>query len=374
MSPIVIVGSGFAALNAVRVLRREGHTGPVTLISPNRHLFYYPSLIWVPAGLRTEAELTIPLDRFISRYQIDHLQARVTGLLPHESKVITDQGEVCYSHLLIASGGRLIRKLPGIENVAIPCQNYAEVARVRDRLADMDGGTIAFGFASNPKEPSAMRGGPIFEFLFGIDSLLRRQGRRDRFRLVFFSPAARPGQRLGAAAVDRLLDEMVKRDIATHLGHKMTRFDEGEVVTEGGSFAADLVLFMPGMTGPDWAAESGLPLSPGGFFQSDEHCRIEGFDNIFVAGDSGSFPGPDWMPKQAHMADLQAEVACQNLLAVMHGEEAIHTFRVELLCIIDTLDDGILVLRTFKRNIIFRMKLFHPLKNLYEWWFLRRFL
>jgi len=26
-----------------------------------------------------------------------------------------------------------------------------------------------------------------------------------------------------------------------------------------------------------------------------------------VAGDSGSFPGPDWMPKQAHMADLQAD-------------------------------------------------------------------
>jgi hypothetical protein len=35
-------------------------------------------------------------------------------------------------------------------------------------------------------EPSAMRGGPVFEFLFGTDTLLTRQSRRDHFKLVFF--------------------------------------------------------------------------------------------------------------------------------------------------------------------------------------------
>ena len=65
---------------------------------------------------------------------------------------------------------------------------------VRDRLAEMQGGTLAFGFSGNPKEPSAMRGGPVFEFLFGIDSWLRKQGRRERFKLVFFTPAEKPGE------------------------------------------------------------------------------------------------------------------------------------------------------------------------------------
>ena len=45
----------------------------------------------------------------------------------------------------------------------------------------MQGGTIACGFAGNPNEPSAVRGGPMFEFLFGIDEQLRREGRRDKF-------------------------------------------------------------------------------------------------------------------------------------------------------------------------------------------------
>ena len=49
-----------------------------------------------------------------------------------------------------------------------------------------------------------------------------------------------------------LLDEMARRGIRTHLGHKLKRFEADKVVTEGGEFAADLILFMPGMTGNAW--------------------------------------------------------------------------------------------------------------------------
>jgi hypothetical protein len=115
----------------------------------------------------------------------------------------------------------------------------------------MQGGTIAVGFAGNPNEPTAVRGGPMFEFLFGIDTQLRREGRRERFELVFFNPSKEPGARLGAKAVQHLLAEMARR-ITTHLGHKMVRFEADKVVTEGGEFAADLILFMPGMTGNAW--------------------------------------------------------------------------------------------------------------------------
>src|SRR5690606_40896638 len=86
----------------------------------------------------------------------------------------------------------------------MPCEGIAAAESSRDRLAEMDGGTIAVGFATNPKEPGAVRGGPMFEFLFGIDTLLRQQGRRERFELVFFNPSEQPGQRLGPAAVAKI--------------------------------------------------------------------------------------------------------------------------------------------------------------------------
>ncbi|MCK5877224.1 MAG: FAD-dependent oxidoreductase, partial [Candidatus Marithrix sp.] len=235
MAKIVIIGSGFGGLTAVKTLRHQGYQGEITLISPRPILFYYPSLIWIPAGLRTEADLTIPLNGFFKDHNVQHYQANVTGLEPKQ--VQTDNGTVDFDELIIASGSRFIHKLPGIENVCIPCEGYESVKKYTDTLATLDGGTLAFGFASNPKEPIAMRGGPIFEFLFGIDTLLRKQNRRDKFKLVFFSPAPQPGKRLGEKAVKALLGEMEKHQIETHLGHKMKGFSTGMIHTEAEDIA-----------------------------------------------------------------------------------------------------------------------------------------
>ena len=35
---------------------------------------------------------------------------------------------------------------------------------------------------------------------------------------------------------------------------------------------------------------------------------------VWVVGDAGSFPGPEWMPNQAHQADLQAKAAAANVI------------------------------------------------------------
>lgn len=219
-----------------------------------------------------------------------------------------------------------------------------------------------------------MRGGPMFEFLFGIDSHLRQQNRRERFKLVFFTPAEKPGQRLGPKAVQGLMDEMRKRDIQSHLGHKLKGFTESKVMTEGGEFDADLIVFMPGMTGNQWFDNTDLPRSPGGLIMADKLCRVEGMERVYVAGDSGSFPGPEWMPKQAHMADLQAKAAAANLSAELKGEQPSKTFKVELVCIVDANDRGMLVARTETRNLVLpAMRMFHWMKRGFEWWYLRQY-
>ncbi|NBD95676.1 MAG: FAD-dependent oxidoreductase [Gammaproteobacteria bacterium] len=374
MSRVTVIGSGFAALTAVRKLRKSDSRLDIDLIAPRAELVYYPGTIWIPTGKREPRELIVPLDRFFERTGVTHHAARASGLSHDGRTVRTDNGEVTNDGLIIACGGQFLRKLPGIEHSILPCGGPEEIARFRDRLHAMDSGSLAFGFAGNPKEPSAMRGGPVFEFLFGIDTWLRKHRRRDRFTLHFFSPAEQPGQRLGGKAVDRLLDEMGKRDIHTHLGHKPKRFSEDAVETEHEFFPADLILFMPGMTGNDWFDDTPLPRSDGGMIRADEHCRVGGFERVYVAGDAGSFPGPGWMPKQAHMADLQAEAAANNLVAELQGGSASATFKSELMCIVDLYDRGILVTRHEGGNrVLPPMRTMHWAKRLFEWRYLRQY-
>jgi len=374
MSHIVIAGSGFGSCTAIRTLRKEGFNGKITVISPKPELFYFPSLIWVPAGKRNESDLTVSLLSFYQRHKVDYIKGSVTGIDKEQKTIKTDGDDIDYDAFIIASGGRYIRKLPGIENACVACAGWNDTKKFSDKLASMDSGTIAFGFASNPKEPSAMRGGPVFEFLFGVDTLLRQQGRRDQFDLIFFCPSPRPGQRLGDKAVDRILDEMKKRNITTHLGSKMKQFSESSITTESTEFNADLILFIPGMTGPAWAQDSGLALSEGGFFKATKTASVENESFIYVAGDAGSFPGPDWKPKQAHMADLQAEAAAKNCLAVLNKKAANATFKTELICIIDTLNNGNLVFRaddSWLKSFMMKMPPLHWAKVFFEKMYLK---
>ncbi|WP_414040285.1 NAD(P)/FAD-dependent oxidoreductase [Acidithiobacillus sp. M4-SHS-6] len=371
MHKFSIIGAGFGGLTAVRQIRRQLPDAEITLIAPQAEFIYFPSLIWIPTGLRQGEQLRIPLDRFFQRKNVHFHGGRVTGLRDAGRTVITDQGEIHNDILIIASGGRGLRKLPGIEHSLAICDGIAVAEQIRDRLAALDQGTIAFGFAGNPQEPSAVRGGPVFELLFGIDGYLRKIGKRDQIQLVFFNPMTEPGNRLGAKAVAGLLAEMEKRQIQTHLGHKITGFAADKVMTEGGDIAADLILFMPGMTGPDWAATSGLPLSAGGFIQADEYCQVPGHPGVFVVGDAGSYANsPDWLPKQGHTADLQAGAAVHNALLQLQNKPADKSFRAELICIIDTLDSGFLVFRNKDHASVLPNSLWHAAKMAFEWRYL----
>jgi len=367
MNKITILGSGFGALTTIRELRRLKVEAEITVISPRDELHYLPSSIWIPTGLVNSEDLRVPLARFFKRKNVKFIRASATGLADGGRTVITDAGQYRNDHLVVATGARHLRKLPGLDNALIPCEGLATAEEISRRLKAMQGGTIAIGFATNPNEQGAMRGGPMFEYLFILDSLLRREGRRDKFEIIFFSPAARPGARLGPEAVDGLLAEMAKRFIRAHLGHKLVRFEANKIVTEGGEFAADLILFMPGLTGPAWLEKADLPLSPGGMIAADALCRVRDRPGVWVVGDAGSYPGPDWLAKQAHQADLQAKAVAANIAATLAGREPTREFRAELICIVDTLESGILVYRTPSRNFVSpQMRLFHWAKRAFE--------
>ena len=375
MNRFTVVGAGFAALTAVRKLRQAEPEASITLVAPNPEFTYLPGTIWIPSRLRKPEDLLIPLDNFFRRMGVAYHKGSAATIKAGGRILVTEEGaEIENDGLIIASGGRFIKKLPGIEHVITPCEGIPAAVRIRDRLEQMQSGTVAIGFAGNPNEPSAMRGGPMFEFLFGIDQKLRLDGKRDHFKLVFFTPAPSPGNRLGPRAVKGLLREMEKRGIETHLGHKIKGFTEKSVITEAGEFDAHLTLFMPGMTGNAWFDNTDLPRSEGGLIRADRYCRVEGMERVYVAGDSGSFPGPDWMPKQAHMADLQAEAAAINLTDELKGLPVAKSFKVELICIVDSQTKGSFVARTEKHSIAMpQMRMFHWLKRLFEWWYLRQY-
>jgi sulfide:quinone oxidoreductase len=369
---VTVAGAGFAALTSLKELRKKLPDAELTLVAPKPEFIYLPSLIWVPYGLRKGDDLRFDIRPLLKELKVNFVAGTVTGISGDGRVLKTDTGEIENDALLIATGCRFIKKLPGIENAVTICEGISAAEAMGEIINAMSSGTIALGFGGNPKEPSAMRGGPMFELLFGLDTWLRKQVKRDQVKLVFFNPAPAPGKRLGEKAVKGLMAEMKNREIETHLGHKIQSFENNIVKTEGGEIPADLILFMPGMTGPAWVQNSPMTLSDGGFIKADGMAQAANMERVYVAGDAGSYPGPDWMPKQAHMADLQAKAAAENIALNLAGKTATERFKVELICIVDTLDKGILVYRSESRGVVLpAMKAMHWAKSLFEKIYLR---
>src|SRR6056297_766469 len=91
---LTVIGAGFGALTAIRRLRRLRPQAEITLISPEPTFQYYPSLIWVPAGLRRREDILFDIRPLLERLDVQFHPGRVTGVSDGGRRVITDNGEV----------------------------------------------------------------------------------------------------------------------------------------------------------------------------------------------------------------------------------------------------------------------------------------
>ena len=192
---IFILGASFAALTAARELRRRAPKAVITLVAPKAEFVYLPSMIWIPAGIRKGSDLIVPLAHFLKKYALEFIATKVTGLRDGGRTVVTERGAFANDGLVVATGGRFLKGMPGIEHALTLCEGVSAAESIAQRLRDMPGGHVAFGFGGNPKEPSAMRGGPMFELLFGVDTM--PAGAARSLPSEFFQCRRRAGQTTG---------------------------------------------------------------------------------------------------------------------------------------------------------------------------------
>jgi len=150
---ITILGTGFAALTAIKNARKKAPNAHITVIAPQQKMIYLPSLIWIPSGLKKGSDLEIDLTNFFKKQSVKFIKATVQNIINDGRTVVTDQGEFNNDGLIIATGGRFIKKLPGIEHVITPCEGISAAEKIKDKLENLSSGTIAIGFSGNPKEP-----------------------------------------------------------------------------------------------------------------------------------------------------------------------------------------------------------------------------
>jgi len=374
MSKVLVLGGGFAGLEAAIYLRKKEIE--VTLVSDRDYFYIYPTSIWIPTGEVTREDVSVPLDKLAMKHGFQLIVDPVTILDASEKKVTLQSGRVLedYDYIVVALGQDKMRH-NGLEHTLSICGKPEEATALYEKLDALilkDEGKIAMGFGGNPKDTSAVRGGPAFEVLFNVDTYLKKKGVRENFELTFFAPMEKPGQKMGEKALV-MMDKMFKMtNIHKKVGTKITAFEEDGIVFEDGvKLESDLTMFISAGTGHSIIADSGLPLSDAGFVVTNEYNEIEGFEGIYAIGDSASLMGPEWRAKQGHVAEVMAKNVAYNISMHMQNMDSKESYmeHLNILCVMDTGNGAAFVYRSNKGGKMIPMPIVgHWMKKGWGWY------
>ena len=284
-TPILIVGAGQAAAQAVETLRKRGHVGPLTLVGDENLLPYQrPPLSKKYLAGQLEADRL--LIRHAAHYEEHHVDLRLgfaaVSLDTAARRVeVADGSHYEYEKLLLATGSRpRLLPVPGAELVGVYYLRTAgDVDRLRAELQPgrraviVGGGYIGLEVAATCREA-----GLDVTVVEALDRVMRRVVSPEVSRFYEAEHARHQVKIHCGARVQALIPG----------GNGGTQRVAAVRLTDGREIPADFVLIAVGVEPVDsLAREAGLACEDG--IVVDEHCRSSD-PHVWAAGDCTRHP------------------------------------------------------------------------------------
>ena len=309
---VVIVGGGVAGLEALIALDHLARDRvSVTLVSASPDFTYRPLTVAEPftLGHAEHRPLQRIADDFGARLVVDTCEE----VLPDRGIIRCAGGtEIAYDDLIVAVGARTARPYTRAITFGEPGAHEA----LGGMLADAEDGYlkhIAFVVPSGSSWPL-----PLYELALMTAAEVRGMG-IDDVHVSLISSEPSPLRIFGPAAGDsvaQLLDEAGIEFIGgTHAAVDGQRL---VLSPSGRELEAGRVVTLPLLLGPGLP---GLPSDANGFIPADEHGRVPGWPDVFVAGDATTFP-----VKQGGIATQQADAVAEMVAARTGGMTALTSF------------------------------------------------
>jgi len=332
----------------------------ITLVSDRDYLYLYPISIWVPVHIKEPDDVKVPLARIQKKYPFQLIIDKVTGIHTAENRVVCENQTLTYDYLVVAFGAEKLQH-KGISNTLSICAKPEMALEIRNRIDELvtkGSGKIAIGFGGNPKDKSAVRGGPAFELAFNIHNYLKVKKLRENFELTFFAPMDEPGARMGKGALAMMDKMFASYKIGKRFGKKIKEFvPDGVIFEDDSKLDSDFTMFISAGTGPALLQNSDLPLSEAGFIKIDDYGQVAGLPNVYAIGDIAALEGPEWTAKQGHIAELMGRNAAYNIIETEKESSKRKGYRqhLNILCVMDTGDGAAFVFRNSTKAIMIPM-------------------
>lgn len=333
MVDVVIVGIGFAGLNAARILKDQPGV-QVTLVDRFNYHLFTPLLYQVATGSIEPEAIVYPVRAIVRSWSNTSFRlATVRGVDLDAHQLLTDGGAIPYDYLILAPGS--VTNFFGNESIERSAQALKflnDGALVRNQILS------AFERAAHESDADLRRallsfvivgGGPTgVEFAGALAELVNLELRKDHPELadeevsvVLLEALDRVlsafPPRLGEYAEERLESMGVR----VRTGTAVVGVENGVVMLADGSAITTRNLFWAaGVRAAGLVAELEAARSSDNSAMVDECLRLPGASNVYVAGDAAYVEQDGQrLPQMAPVAIQLGEYAARHILAELRG-------------------------------------------------------
>lgn len=334
MTRVVIIGAGFAGLNAAKALANRPGIDVVLLDRANHHLFQ-PLLYQVATAALSPADISAPV-RSILRHarNVRVLMADVRGVDLATRRVDTDAGQFTGDYVLMGAGATHAYFGHDDWEMAAPgLKTLPQATAMRARIL------LAFEQAERSDDPQAQRswlnfviigGGPTGVEMAGAIAEMSRYTLARDFRRI----DPRQAQVLLVEAGPRLLPTFTERSSAralrdltalgvdVRLGTPVTDVATDNVTIGTRRVDTRTIVWAAGVQAAPIARSLGVPLDRSGRVPVTAQVTIPNHERVFVLGDLAAANDPRTqrpLPGVAQVAMQQGRYAARAILADLRG-------------------------------------------------------
>ncbi len=331
---VVIVGGGFAGLNAAKALANVADV-EVTLIDRKNYHLFQPLLYQVATAGLNPADIAAPIRSILSRSRNTRvLHGEVRDVDFDANQVQTDFGSVEYDYLLLACGA--LHSYFGRDD----WEPYAPGLKTIENATDIRRRILtAYEKAETSNDAETQKhlltfvivgGGPTGVELAGAIGEMSRYTLAKDFRAinakntrVFLMEA---GPRILAAFPDELADraarDLESLGVQIWANSKVTKINSEGVQVGDEWISASTVIWAAGVQASSLAEKLGLTCDRQGRIVVNSDLSTCEHPNVFVAGDQSHFESPDHgvLPSLAPVAAQQGEWFASNIRRELKGQ------------------------------------------------------
>ncbi len=334
---VVIVGGGFAGLNAaLRLLRSGPRSLRLTVIDRRNHHLFQPLLYQVAMAGLSPADISTPIRSILEGDdRVSVRMAEVQRVELEEQRLLTSSGPIDYDYLLLACGATHAyfghdeweQHAPGLKTIEQATEMRRRVLTAYER-AEIEPDTelrrrlLTF---------VVVGGGPTGVELAGALGELSRHTLGRDFRRI--DPGStrvlliEGGDRI-LAAFDPELSRQATRSleklgVTVWTNTRVTEIAEDHVKAGEEMVHASTVLWAAGVRASPLSDTLDVPLDNAGRVIVEPDLSVPGHPEVFVAGDQAHFRQEDGsiVPGVAPAAIQQGRHAAMNILHDIRGEQ-----------------------------------------------------